>query len=726
MIERPNHLIEAGFRFIKVLKNDKKPFEPGWQLTEKYWERLKDGSWINRESGEIYKSGEEIYKGEAHNYSFDSLELKRWIEEGGNYGVLGGNGKIIIDIDRKSPDFEEVIKAAQQLPKTFEVSTANAGHHLYYNCKEEIAIRLTNEAGEIRGAGMMVVGAGSKLGEKQYKVVADIPLATITKKQVEETFQAWMGTIYTIEETKTTRPTDKSRSGKEWGILCKKIEAGKTKEKIFSEMLMYAKWSEAGAKYREHQYKKAKEHIEKRKQQKIEKIEKKYNLKSLTFNVLTKLASKKRSEATEQIVQKVLENENINTTRNDKEAEIWIYKDGVYVPDGKTFIKEICRNVLGEAYTTSLGNEVIAKIETDTYISQDKFFINDNIEEIAIENGILNIITKELGGFTPEKRFFNKLPIIYNPDTKCPAIQKHFEEVLRYSEDTKVMEEIFGFLLLREYRYEKAFMFIGNGRNGKGKTLELMKRFIGIDNCSSIPLQQLESDNFAMGELFNKMANVSGDLDNSALNHTGAFKTLTGRDLISAARKFLNRVKFTNYAKMIFACNELPETKDLSHAFFARWVILEFPYTFLDKKEYEEIVDKNWSKIKDEKIIEKLSTEDELSGLLNIAIEGLCRLIKNGKFSYSKNTEAVKQLWMRKSSSFQGFVMDELEESWGQRIIKGDLKEKYAKYCMKHKLKIEADKVIKEVLTISFGAYSGRKLVDGEQEHVWIGVRFKD
>lgn len=694
MINIPKQLV--GFRFIKVLKDDKRPFEKDWQNT--------------------------------NNYGWDSEELKEHIEQGGNYGVVGGiNNLVIIDIDRKSPDFEEVTKAAQTLPKTFEVSTANAGHHLYYLCDEEVGIRLSNDAGEVRGKKMMVVGPGSNLGEKEYKVVADIELATITKQQIEETFYKWLPTTeYQKNEIKQNAPTDKSRSGREWGIICKLIKKGKTKQEVFNGMKYYSKWNDAGQKYQEHQYKNALKQVEKEKEATIKKIEKKYNLEDFTFEVLTKLASKKRSEATEKIVQKVLLHEYIYTTRNDKEAEMWIYKDGVYIPDGKTFVKEICRKVLGEAYTTSLGNEVISKIETDTYITQDEFFINNNLEEIAIENGILNIFKKELTEFTPEKRFFNKLPINFDDRANCLAIKKHFEEVLKYSEDTRVMEEIFGFLLLREYRFEKAFMFIGTGRNGKGKTLELMKRFLGIENCSSIPLQQLENDNFAMGELFNKMANISGDLDNSALTHTGAFKTLTGRDLISAARKFLNRIKFTNYAKMIFACNELPETKDLSHAFFARWVVLEFPYTFLDKKEFDEIADKNWMKIKDEKIIDKISTEEELSGLLNLALEGLARLCKNSSFSYSKNTEAVKQLWMRKSSSFQAFVMDEIQESWGQSIVKGDMKEGYAKYCMKHKLKIESDKVIKEVLTMSCGAYGGRKLIDGEQQYVWVGVRFKD
>jgi len=37
------------------------------------------------------------------------------------------------------------------------------------------------------------------------------------------------------------------------------------------------------------------------------------------------------------------------------------------------------------------------------------------------------------------------------------------------------MFELFGFLLYKNYFIEKGVMFIGDGRNGKGKTINLMK-----------------------------------------------------------------------------------------------------------------------------------------------------------------------------------------------------------------------------------------------------------
>ena len=143
------------------------------------------------------------------------------------------------------------------------------------------------------------------------------------------------------------------------------------------------------------------------------------------------------------------------------------------------------------------------------------------------------------------------------------------------------MQELFGYCLLKEYRIEKAVMFLGTGRNGKGKSIELMKRFLGAENCCAVPIQALEENRFMTAELFGKMANLAGDLSKSVLKNTGIFKNSTGRDLLTGDRKFLPPIYFINYGKHIFACNELPINLDNSDAFWNRWVLFDFPFKFL-------------------------------------------------------------------------------------------------------------------------------------------------
>ena len=165
----------------------------------------------------------------------------------------------------------------------------------------------------------------------------------------------------------------------------------------------------------------------------VEKKKKKENiLYSLKMNVVSLLAQKKRREATEEIVEYIESKEFIYTIKDDIKSEVWIYQNGVYQPNGKSHIAEECRKILEEHFTTHLMNEIISKIEADTYIESEDFFKNDYIEEIPVQNGILNIKTKKLYPFNPKKIFFNKLPVKYNPKATCPNIEKHLDMLRTY------------------------------------------------------------------------------------------------------------------------------------------------------------------------------------------------------------------------------------------------------------------------------------------------------
>ena len=140
----------------------------------------------------------------------------------------------------------------------------------------------------------------------------------------------------------------------------------------------------------------------------------KQELDDLRQRVLMDLVLKKKNEVTEAITHYIEKRNHIYSIRNDNKEEVWIYSKGIYIPEGKSFIKETCREILYECYTDAIVNNVIAKIITDTFIEEVEFFEQEDKKEIALENGILNIFTKKLIPFTPKKIFFNKLPLTFD------------------------------------------------------------------------------------------------------------------------------------------------------------------------------------------------------------------------------------------------------------------------------------------------------------------------
>ena len=450
--------------------------------------------------------------------------------------------------------------------------------------------------------------------------------------------------------------------------------------------------------------------------------------RSLREQVLGHFHDKQFGKGTEILVQEILRNNYIYTTKVDNASEMYIYNNGIYMPEGESEVKSQLRNIMAESYSEWLSNQVLSKIRTDTGIAPENFFEDREIWEVPVENGILNLKEIILEKFTPEKIFFNKLPITYNPEIREDKIDIFLSDVFSCAEDKKVFYELAGFGLVKDYFIEKAIMFVGNGRNGKSKTIELLKKFVGVKNCASVPLNAITSDSPFVERLWKRFFNLAGDISSKDLKETGMFKQLTGRDPISANRKYKNIVEFTNYAKMVFACNELPRVYDYSDGFWERWVLMEFPYKFVDEEVYNNEEDKTFLKIKDNDIIDKITSEDEMSSLLNEAILGLHRLLKNKKFSYTKGTVEVKDRWIRKSDSFMAFCMDCLEEDYDSKISKKKLRSEYKKYCSKHKVMGAGDRGIKATLQEKFGASEGYAVI-GEnsiQEYCWTGVKFVD
>jgi P4 family phage/plasmid primase-like protien len=733
----PKRLKVDGIRFVLLEKGGKRPFQKDWQ---------------------------------KKNISFDNLELIKHLKNGGNYGVLGGGEKnlVVVDFDNESVQKE----AVPYLPQTFTVKTGSGLLHKYFFSDKSDSFKIFNEEMDtlldVQGEGKQVVGAGSiHPNGSKYQVVDDSKIAYIdyselkaflsrydkkprkekrTEKYNPERFKKLDDTNFAevvlkqvklsdvlkdvgVDTSKnlTNCPFHSSKGGKCLGFNEETWHCFHCEDSgnIFSlvmriENLSFKDTLEWFAdKYN------LKEEFEQCKKNYIEKN--KENANNLTRDCLSLIINKREDKASELIVEWIEKNNNIYTTRDDNKTEIWFYVDGIFVPNGKSKIKELTRKILAEAYTPIRLNKVLTKIEADTMIDADIFFNTNHLKEIPVQNGILNLETLELSHFTPDKIFFNKLPVIYDAEATCPKIEKFFKEILKDPSDSEVLFELFGYCLWKDHFIEKACMFVGDGRNGKGKTISLLKSFLGAENCCSVPLSQLKPESTSVCELHGKFANLAGDLNNNSLKQTGLFKEITGRDMIGAKRKYLRDLFFTNYSKQIFACNELPRVYDTSEGFWERWMLFEFPYKFVKKKDYDKLseVEKKRHKIRDPNIISSLTTPEELSGLLNRAIVGLKTILKNKSFSYSVGLQEIKDLWIRKSDSFMAFCLDNIEEDYESSITKREIRRRFSKYCKDHKVRGCGDRGIKITLENLFGAYDDQEYEGLHKIRLWRGIKWR-
>ncbi len=235
-----------------------------------------------------------------------------------------------------------------------------------------------------------------------------------------------------------------------------------------------------------------------------------------------------------------------------------------------------------------------------------------------------------------------------------------------------IIEEWLGFYFLRNYMFKKAIIFVGDGDTGKTTLLEVITHLLGRENISSISLQKMSSDKFSAAHLYEKHGNLVDELSARDISDTGAFKVATGGGSVTGEYKYGNQFSFQNFSKFTFACNRIPDVSDTNdNAYYNRWMIIRFENTITEKIP---------------NFIKTLTTEEERSGLFNLAMKGLARLVKQQQFSYTNTAEETKTEMMRSGSSIAMFASDCLERADEEEISKEDMYEAYIAYCQKNKL----------------------------------------
>ena len=321
-------------------------------------------------------------------------------------------------------------------------------------------------------------------------------------------------------------------------------------------------------------------------------------------------------EQKERIEDTLMQMYHFRTMSDTKEIYYYDENKGIYVSGAEIVIESQAELMTDGTVPTSTVNEAMNHIRRRTYTNRAEFDSNET-HILNLQNGLLDIDTLELKPHSPDQVPLVRLPARYDPKAKCPNILRFLGQVL-HPQDVFTAMQIIGYCLYRSAEYEKATMLVGSGSNGKSVFLKIIESLVGSENTSHVSLQDLDNDKFAVAGLHCKMVNTFADLKQVKLSSTGNFKMLVSGDPIRAQNKFKDPFSFRNYAKLLFSANKIPESDEQTYAYYRRWLILEF----------EKIFDDN----RNTKLIDKLTTPEELSGLLNLALIALKKLRADNGF----------------------------------------------------------------------------------------------
>ena len=301
-----------------------------------------------------------------------------------------------------------------------------------------------------------------------------------------------------------------------------------------------------------------------------------------------------------------------------------------------------------------------------------KFNSQSSEIRIPLLNGtlILKNGKVELTGFKKEHFLKYMLPFDYNPEAKTPQFKKFLDRVLPDEELQKICFEFFG-SSFSKMKHEKALFLLGDGANGKSVMYDVIRSLFGGENITGISLEDLcAPQSQATAALENTLINFCPDLGQRKID-LGIFKKIVSGEPILVKVVFKKPYMMENYGRLAFNCNSLPKETENTDAFHRRIIVIPFNATIPEEER-----DFNLAK----KII-----SSELPGILNLIIEGLERLLEQGRFTQSQIVDKELKKYRTESNSILSFIDEEgfMPSSISKMPI-DTFYELYREYCLKN------------------------------------------
>lgn len=343
---------------------------------------------------------------------------------------------------------------------------------------------------------------------------------------------------------------------------------------------------------------------------------------------------------------------------------LYVYKNGYYHHTDNDVLQKIIE--MDPGVTKKEREEVMDYIRIQKHLEQ--FDIDEYV--INVKNGRLNLKTGELMPHTPKIIDFQQVDAVYNPTAYYEALDNMLMRVFCGDYQLyKLFEEMLGYCLIKNCRMQKIFVFFGDGNNGKSTLLRMICSFIGDGNYSTLSLQDLETT-FRPAELENKLANLGDDIPVTTIKDSSRLKSISSGERITVERKNKNPFILKNYATLIFTTNKMPHVNDKSFGFYRRLVMIPLDAKF-------SVSDPDY----DPDISQKVTSNQAMSYLLNMAIRGLKRMLKKGFTTSDKVEKAVETYRIQSSNTLSWVYDNEITEEYLLSKHTGELYYEFKIWC---------------------------------------------
>lgn len=385
----------------------------------------------------------------------------------------------------------------------------------------------------------------------------------------------------------------------------------------------------------------------------------------------------------------------INKYKCVKYQATLFFKNGDnYSSDIDEFNYILSNYVLGNKSATYIENVKKLIMMKTRSIHQDDMFIQFN--NGILKNGeFIEIMTDE---FTPYR-----INVNYNPNAKVvPVVDEYLHNLCNREEEyiMHVLEAIAtSFILDVELKrhLSKFWMFYGDGGNGKGTLLTIIRKILDDDNCSSLDLFDLKDDK-KITSTVGKLANLGDDVSaKKAMDDetTKRLKNITSADSIEFRPLYSNPKKAIIAPTLIFTTNKIIKTWEKGNSIKRRIIWCPMLYK---------------PKTKDPKFISKLTTPEALEYWIRLLVEAYQRLYINKKYTESKTINEFTELYHSNNDPLENFVeeLNVMEDIIGKTL--NEFKDLYLSYIDDPDSKTFPRNRLKEMILIKYPELEYKKI----------------
>jgi putative DNA primase/helicase len=347
---------------------------------------------------------------------------------------------------------------------------------------------------------------------------------------------------------------------------------------------------------------------------------------------------------------------------------------------------------------------------------------------IVFRNGVLNVLTDEFLELTPTLWVQGGMGYDWQPDAKCPKWDKFLGEIFpKDAQSRDCVEEILGYGMTEETKFQKGFLMVGPPRSGKGTLAYIQRLLIGGTAYVGLSFNSWLSNQFSKEALIGRKVGVFPDVrfkpgklygqvwDAGGITHTSAELVLniTGEDPITIPRKYLKDWHGKLALKLWLLANDPPNLNDTSGVLPLRFIKLLFTESFLGREDVD--------------LRAKLAAE--LPGIAVRCVRAYRRLLQRGRFIQPESGKALAQDVARVSNPYAEFAQDYLVLEPGATVECGKVFARFMGWAENLGYKEVIQRTTRSNLTTRLRLLPGfgdlRSLKQHDQPRVYPGLRFK-